>query len=69
MARLSASQSTSEHHPPFFHKSDSLTWARQQELEADRLGVPNALKGFRGVIVADIIIWYRDEVVPGKRSA
>jgi len=41
----------------FLYKSDALAWARQQELEADRLGVPTAHKGLRGVIEADIIIF------------
>lgn len=53
-----------------FHlKSDALAWARDQELEADRQGLPTAHKGLRGITVADIVIRYRDEVVPRKRGA
>jgi hypothetical protein len=30
-------------------KSDALAWARQQDLEADRQGLPTAHKGLRGM--------------------
>ncbi len=53
----------------FLLKSDALAWAREQELEADRQGIPTAHKGLRGFTVADIVIRYRDEVVPRKRGA
>lgn len=50
-------------------KSDALAWARQQDLEADRQGLPTAHKGLRGMTVADVVVRYRDEVVPLKRGA
>src|SRR5512138_1615094 len=35
----------------FLVKSDADAWARQQELEADRFGLPPAHKGLRGLKV------------------
>ena len=52
----------------FLLKTDAEAWGRQQELEADRLGLPTAHKGLRGVTVADVVIRYRDEIVPRKRA-
>jgi integrase len=49
-------------------KSEALVWAREQELEADQ-GRPQVHKTLRGITVADILIRYRDEVVPRKRGA
>lgn len=53
----------------FLMKSDALAWTREQELEADRQGIPTARKGLRGITVADVVRRYRDEVVPRKRVA
>lgn len=50
-------------------KSDALAWARQQELDADRQGLPTAHKSLRGMTVTDVVLRYRDEVVPQKRGA
>jgi integrase len=50
-------------------KADAEAWARLQELEADRQGVPTAHKGLRGFTVADVVVRYRNEVVPRKRGA
>jgi len=52
----------------FLTKSDAEAWGRQQELEADRFGLPTADKGLRRLTVADVVIRYRDEVVPRKRA-
>jgi predicted Zn-dependent protease len=52
----------------FLLKSDALAWARQQELEADRHGIPTARKALAGVTVADVVRRYRDEVLPRKWS-
>ena len=53
----------------FLLKADAEAWARQQELEADRQGLPTAHKGLRDLTVADVVSRYRDEVVPRKRGA
>lgn len=53
----------------FLLRSDALAWAHQQELEADRQGIPTARKALRGITVADVLSRYRDEVVPKKRGA
>jgi integrase len=53
----------------FERKSNALAWVHQQELDAERQGIPTAHKGLRGITVADIVSRYRDEVVPRKRSA
>lgn len=48
-----------------FHlKSDALAWAHQQELEAERQGLPTAHKALRDITVANV-----DEVIPRKRGA
>ena len=52
----------------FLLKSDAEAWGRLQELDADRLGLPTVHKRLRGFTVADVVIRYRDEVVPKKRS-
>jgi integrase len=53
----------------FLLRSDALAWAREQELGADRQGIPTAHRGLRGMTVADVVGRYRDEVVPRKRGA
>ena len=50
-------------------KSDAQSWAHQQELDADRQGLPTAHKGLRDISVGDVVTRYRDEVVPRKRGA
>jgi integrase len=52
----------------FLLKSDAEAWGRQRELEADRLGLPTAHKRLRDMTVADVIVRYRDEIVPTKRA-
>ena len=52
----------------FLLKSDADAWARLQELDADRLALPTAHKGLRGITVADLVTRYRDEIVPKKRA-
>jgi integrase len=50
-------------------RSDALAWAYEKELEADRNGISTAHKGLRSTTVADLLVRYRDEVIPKKRSA
>jgi hypothetical protein len=47
----------------------ALAWAHQQELEADRNGLPTVHKVLRGIMVADVLTRYRDEIIPRKRGA
>src|SRR3974390_767376 len=53
----------------FLLRSDALAWAYEKELEADRKGIPTAHKNLRSTTVADVLVRYRDEIVPKKRSA
>ena len=53
----------------FLLRSDALAWGRERELEADRQDLPTAHKGLKGITVADVVVRYRDEVVPRKRGA
>ena len=46
-------------------KREALVWPREQELEAR----PRTHGTLRGIMVADIVSRYRDEVVPQKRGA
>jgi hypothetical protein len=50
-------------------KSDALAWAHQKELDAERLGLATEYKALRRVSVAEILVRYRDEVVPRKKRA
>jgi hypothetical protein len=52
----------------FHSKSEALLWAREQESEVDK-GQPQVHKTLRGIMVADSVSRYRDEVVPRKRGA
>ena len=69
MAGAGTTHGPSEPDTLFLLRSDALAWARQQDLDADRQGLPTAHKGLRGVTVADVVVRYRDEVVPRKRGA
>ena len=53
----------------FLLKSDALAWARQKELEAERHGLATEHKALRRLSVAEIMVRYRDEVVPRKKGA
>jgi integrase len=50
-------------------RSDALAWAYEKELEVDRKGIPTAHKNLRSTTVADVLVRYRDEIIPKKRSA
>jgi integrase len=52
----------------FLLRSDAVAWARQMELQADRRGLATAHKALDQILVADIVMRYRDEVSPRKRS-
>ena len=53
----------------FLLKSDALAWARQKELDAERHGLATEHKALRRLSVAEIMVRYRDEVVPRKKGA
>jgi hypothetical protein len=53
----------------FLLKSDALAWARQKELDAERHGLATEHKALRHLSVAEIMVRYRDEVVPRKEGA
>ena len=52
----------------FHSKYDAVVWAREQEFGADK-GRPQVHTTLRGITVADIVVRYRDEIVPRKRGA
>jgi integrase len=52
----------------FFLKSDAQAWAHQKELDAERRGLATEHKSLRNLLVAEILLRYRDEVVPRKLS-
>lgn len=52
----------------FLKKEDAQTWARQIELEANRQGLPADRSALERLSVGDLLIRYRDEVIPRKRG-
>jgi len=52
----------------FSKRKDALEWARDIELKADRMGMPQNLKILEQTTLADMLIKYRDTVIPQKRS-
>jgi hypothetical protein len=50
----------------FLNKADAQVWARQTELEVDRRGLPADRKALERLTVRDLLIRYRDEVIPRK---
>jgi integrase len=52
----------------FLNKSDAQIWARQTELEVDRVGLPVDRKALERFTLGDIFTRYRDEVIPKKRG-
>ena len=52
-----------------FHRySDAVQWARQGEIEADRDDLPADRSVLEQMSLADLLIRYRDSVVPKKRG-
>ncbi|MEE8438082.1 MAG: hypothetical protein V3S07_00730, partial [Micropepsaceae bacterium] len=49
-------------------KSDALQWANQTEAQADRRELPTNSEQLDGLKVADLIIRYRDTVLPTYRG-
>lgn len=53
-----------------FHlKGDAEEWARHMEIKADRGDLPTPLKVLDSYKVKDILVKYRDEIVPKKLGA
>jgi integrase len=52
----------------FSRKSDAQSWAIKIEAEADRSGIPNNIRLLEKISVADVLIRYRDEVLPSHRA-
>jgi integrase len=54
----------------FIHKRDAEAWAKGIELEIDRTGTPAAeRRRLEEITLADLVVRYRDAVVPRKRGA
>lgn len=58
-------------HPPatrsFTKKADAERWARQVETEAERTGLQQDRSSLKGLTVGDLLVRYRDQIVPKKR--
>ena len=52
----------------FLTRSDAQAWARQTELDVDRGGLPADRKSLGPLTVGDVLIRYRDEIIPNKRG-
>jgi hypothetical protein len=50
-------------------RADAELWARQQEAELDRGGLPTDGRSLRAHTLADLLRRYEAEIVPRKRSA
>jgi integrase len=53
----------------FSYKSDALVWSHQKELDAERRGLATDHKALSRLSVAEIMVRYRNEIVPRKRGA
>lgn len=53
----------------FAFKADALEWARDREVLADRHDLPPSAKALDAITLRDLVVRYRDEVVPDKRGA
>jgi hypothetical protein len=54
--------------PPFSNKSDALEWARMVETKIDRKELEPDRRVLNGMTLEDVIVRYRDEIVPKKRG-
>jgi integrase len=52
----------------FALRKNAVEWARDIELKADRMGMPQNLKVLGQTTLSDMLIKYRDTVIPQKRS-
>jgi integrase len=52
----------------FHRRTDALQWARQMEVQADRNDLPMDRAVLEQVSLADLLVRYRDTVVPAKRG-
>lgn len=53
----------------FAFKADAMEWARNREVLADRHDLPPSAKALDAITLRDLVVRYRDEVVPAKRGA
>lgn len=53
----------------FTHRADALAWGRIQEARIDRADIPNNLRDLKRKKLGDLLVRYRSEVTPRKRSA
>ncbi|EKS30923.1 tyrosine-type recombinase/integrase [Afipia felis] len=53
----------------FLVKKDAELWARDTELKADRAELPPNIKQLARITLAELVIRYRDEVTPSKKTA
>lgn len=52
----------------FLSRADAQAWARQREIEIDRIGLPANRRELDRITVADVLIRYRNEIIPKKRG-
>jgi integrase len=52
----------------FTHRSDAEVWARSQEVDQERRGLPTSLRVLKRTTVQELLIRYRDEVSSKKKS-
>jgi hypothetical protein len=52
----------------FIQKADAQRWANQTEIEADRRGLTNDRKELDRLKIADILIRFRETVIPQRRG-
>ena len=53
----------------FQSKRDAEIWARMVEARLDRTGLPGNYRDLKRLKLADLLIRYRDQITPRKRSA
>jgi integrase len=53
----------------FVLKSDAQEWAREMERQADRQELPTCRKALNQIRLSDLLIRYKDEILPDKKSA
>ena len=53
----------------FRSKKDGEIWARMVEARLDRTGLPGDYRELKRMKLADLLVRYRDQVTPRKRSA
>jgi integrase len=52
----------------FGQRTDAQRWANEIETEADRYGLTKDRKVLEGLTVADLLVRFRDDVVPNRRG-